>query len=253
MATAQLKKSRNMRSSGQGFIIRNHFCVGGKGSVHSCFSERHACLFFLSLFLLGSGCGESGLTMKTQSPKEWESKRAFLLRRETPTLDKNCLQLAVSQYSLDSTGDSILNLRLLKTFIEAVGPDHPSWRMKDQNITTDDTQLLPPQSILNAPLISDGDVVRGSFLKCNLVGLHFQSRHLEEGHHDAQVWDIYVLESSWGMEEGIEGIQMLFQPRWAAVINRLHVHQLSLSLGIHNIWKLVWNLDGDWEVQPNLH
>lgn len=171
-----------------------------------------------------------------QSPKGEREKDHCCLEEkhsptETPTLDKTCLQLAVSQYSLDSTGDSILNLQLLKTFIEAVGPDHPSWRMKDQDITTDDTQPLPPQSIPNAPLISDGGRINGSFLKCNLVGLHSQSRRLVDRHHYAQVWDIDMLESSWGMEEGQWGYQMLFQPHWAAVINRLLVQSILSESG----------------------
>lgn len=191
--------------------------------------------FFLSLFWLGSGCGESGLTMKAQTKsKGWERKISLLLRRETPTNWNTHPGQDLPAAGCEPVQSRFhwwqhLKSPTIKTFIEAVGPDHPSWRMKDQDITTDDTQPLPPQSIPNALLISDGGRIKGSFLKCNLVGLHFQSRRLVDRHHYAQVWDIDVLESSWGMEEGYWGYPN-------AISTTLSSSYKQASCSINSLW-----------------
>lgn len=142
--------------------------------------------------------------MKAQTKsKGWERKRSLLFRRETPTNWNTHPGQELPTAGCEPVQSRFHWRQHLKSpTIKNIHRGCGSWRMKDQDITTDDTQPLPPQSIPNAPLISDGGRIKGSFLKCNLVGLHFQSRCLVDRHHYAQVWDIDVLESSWGMEKG---------------------------------------------------
>lgn len=54
---------------------------------------------------------------------------------DTPTLDRSCQQLTVNHFRVDSIGVIMLKFQLLRTLIEMVDPDHPSWGVKDQDTT----------------------------------------------------------------------------------------------------------------------